>query len=317
MDERQLRVLRELGELGSVTAVAEALLVTPSAISQQLRLLQRSIPVPLTERDGRRLVLTAAGQALAGAAIDVERALARARHTMDDFVDQPDGHVSLAAFHSAAGAFCPLLLRGLGGPGGPRLTLADEDVAQDQFPPLTREYDLVLAHRLDHAPPWPNTVTVTELLHEPLDVAMPADHPLAARRRLTPRDVADQPWITVHDGFPLMATIEAIATAANRRLDIVHRINEFTVVAEVVAAGGGLALMPRWTARPHPAVVLRPLGGVHARRHIDALHRPERTARRAVRTVLSELQRAAATIRSQDGGTRGPDAAVRRAPGTA
>ena len=48
MDERQLRVLREVGELGSVTAAAEALLVTPSAISQQLRLLQRSIPVPLT-----------------------------------------------------------------------------------------------------------------------------------------------------------------------------------------------------------------------------------------------------------------------------
>ncbi|MFI2348599.1 LysR substrate-binding domain-containing protein [Streptomyces sp. NPDC019443] len=307
MDERQLRVLRELGELGSVTAVAEALLVTPSAISQQLRLLQRSMPVPLTERDGRRLVLTAAGQALAGAAIEVETALARARRTVDAFVDEPDGSVSVAAFHSAAAAFLPLLLRGLAGPGCPQLTLADEDVAQEDFPPLTREYDLVLAHRLDHAPPWPQTVAVTALLHEPLDVAMPEDHPLAGKRRLTPRDVADQPWITVHDGFPLMATIEALAAAANRRLDIRHRINEFAVVAEVVAAGGGLALMPRWTARPHPAVVLRPLSGVHARRHVDVLHRPERTARRAVRTVLTQLRRDAATIR---GGER--DAAPAR-----
>ncbi|WP_460369982.1 LysR family transcriptional regulator, partial [Actinocorallia lasiicapitis] len=90
MDERQLRILRELGDLGSVTAVADALLVTPSAISQQLRLLQRSIPVPLTERSGRRLVLTEAGRVLAGAAIEVETALARARHTIDAFVDQPD-----------------------------------------------------------------------------------------------------------------------------------------------------------------------------------------------------------------------------------
>ncbi|AJT64452.1 LysR family transcriptional regulator [Streptomyces chattanoogensis] len=303
MDERQLRILRELGELGSVTAVAEALLVTPSAISQQLRLLQRSVPVPLTERDGRRLVLTAAGQALAGAAIEVEAALARARHTVDEFVDKPDDSVSVAAFHSAAAAFSPLLLRGLAAPGCPRLTLAGEDVAQDHFPRLTRDYDLVLAHRLDHAPPWPSTVTVTPLLHEPLDIAVPAGHPLAGKASLTPRDVADQPWITVHDGFPLMATIEAIATAANRRLDIRHRINEFAVVAEVVAAGGGLALMPRWTVPPHPAVVLRSLRGVHARRHIDALHRPERTARRAVRTVLAELRRAAAAIRGRDGGT--------------
>ncbi|MFF1478488.1 LysR family transcriptional regulator [Streptomyces sp. NPDC058301] len=300
MNERQLQILRELGELGSVTATAEALLMTPSAVSQQLRLLQRSIPVPLTERDGRRLVLTDAGNALAAAAIEVETALARARHTIEEFIDRPDAGVSVAAFHSAAAVFFPLLLRGRTGPGRPHLSLADEDVAQDHFPRLTRDYDLVLAHRLDQAPPWPASVAASTLLREPLDIALPADHPLATKRRLTPRDVADQPWITVHDGFPLMATIDAIATAANRRLDIVHRINEFTVVAEAVAAGGGLALMPRWTTRPHPALVFRPLSGVHTRRHIDVLHRPERSARRAVRTVLDDLHHAAAAIRNRD-----------------
>lgn len=297
MDERQLRILRELGELGSVTAVAEAMLVTPSAISQQLRLLQRSVRVPLTERDGRRLVLTDAGQALAGAAIEVETALARARHTVEEFVDRPEGEVSVAAFHSAGAAFFPLLLRALAGPGAPVPRLADEDVPQEDFPRLTREYDIVLAHRLDHAPPWPRTVAVTTLLHEPLDVAMPADHRLAAKRRVTPHDVAGEPWITVHEGFPVMATVEAIAAAAGRRVHLAHRINEFAVAAEVVAAGGGLALMPRWTTRRHPALALRPLSGVRARRHIDALYRPERTARRAVHTVLTELRRAAHTIR--------------------
>ncbi|MFF3904688.1 LysR family transcriptional regulator [Streptomyces sp. NPDC001848] len=306
MDERQLRILRELGELGSVTAVAEALLVTPSAISQQLRLLQRSIPVPLTERHGRRLVLTDAGQALAGAAVEVETALARARGAVEEFVGTADGEVSVAAFHSAGSAFFPPLLRACSEPGSPRLALADEDVPQEDFPRLTREYDLVLAHRLDHAPPWPGTVTVTTLLHEPLDVALPAGHPLAGKRRLTPRDVADEPWITVHDGFPVMATIEAIAAAAGRRLRLVHRINEFAVVAEAVAAGGGIALMPRWTMRPHPALVLRPIDGVQARRHIDALCRPERTARTAVRTVLAELRRAAGTIKDRDAGEPAP-----------
>ncbi|MER5526825.1 LysR family transcriptional regulator [Streptomyces sp. NPDC002677] len=299
MDERQLRVLRELGELGSVTAVAEALRVTPSAISQQLRLLQRSVPVPLTERAGRRLVLTAAGRALADAAIGVETALARARHTVEEYVDEPEGTVSVAAFHSGAAAFYPLLLRQVRGPGSPRVTLHDEDVAQADFPPLTRAYDLVLAHRLDHAPPWPRTATATPLLREPLDIALPVGHPLAARTALTARDVSGEPWITVHDGFPLLATVEAIAAAAGHRLDIVHRVNETTVVAELVAAGGGIALMPRWTSRPHPGVTLRPLDGIEAHRHIDALHRPERTARRAVRTVLGALRAAAETIRAR------------------
>ncbi|MGV9246443.1 LysR family transcriptional regulator [Streptomyces sp. NPDC003710] len=306
MDERQLRVLRELGELGSVTAAAEALRVTPSAISQQLRLLQRSVPVPLTEREGRRLVLTPAGRALADAAIEVETALARARHSVEEFLGRADGQVSVAAFHSAAAAFWPHLVRALSAPGSPRLAFADEDVAQDDFPPLTREYDIVLAHRLDHAAPWPRTVSVTALLHEPLDVALPAGHPLTAKPRLSPRDVADEPWITVHDGFPLMATIEAIAAAADRRLHLAHRINEFAVVAQVVAAGAGIALMPRWTARPHVGVALRPLVGVNARRHIDALHRPERAARTAVRTVLTELRRAAAAISSQAPGDTEP-----------
>jgi DNA-binding transcriptional LysR family regulator len=306
MDERQLRILRELGELGSVTAVAEALLVTPSAISQQLRLLQRAIPVPLTERQGRRLVLTDAGQTLAGAAIEVESALERARHSVEEFLNRPDGEVSVAAFHSAGAAFFPLLLRALDGPDNPVLALGDEDVTQSDFPRLTREYDLVLAHRLDHAPPWPATVMATTLLREPLDVAMPAGHPLAAAHRVTPRDVADQPWITVHDGFPVMATIEAIGAAAGRRLHLAHRINEFAVAAEAVAAGGGLALMPRWTTRPHPDLVLKPLSGVQARRHIDALHRPERTARAAVRRVLIELRQAAGTIRNSDGDPHSP-----------
>lgn len=289
-------MLRELGELGSVTAAAEALMVTPSAISQQLRLLQRSVPVPLTEREGRRLVLTPAGRALAGAAIEVETALARARQSVEEFLDQPDGPVSVAAFHSAAAAFLPHLVRDRAEPGAPQVVFADEDVAQDEFPPLTRDYDIVLAHRLDHAAPWPKTVSATALLHEPLDVALPTGHPLAAKPRLTPADVAGEPWITVHDGFPVMATIEAISAAAGQRLDIVHRINEFAVVAEVVAAGGGIALLPRWTARPHPEVILRPLAGVHARRHIDALHRPEHAARKAVRTVLGQLRRAATAI---------------------
>lgn len=314
MDERQLRILRELGELGSVSAVAEALRVTPSAISQQLRLLQRSMPVPLTERAGRRVVLTEAGQALARAAIEVETALARARHTVADFAEQPDGEVSLAAFHSAACAFFPLLLRGLAAPGRPRLALADEDVAQDRFPALTRHYDLVLAHRLEHGPPWPRTVTASTLLAEPLDVALPTGHPLSRKTVLLPLDVADQPWITVHDGFPLMSTIEAIASVANRRLEIAHRINDFAVAAEAVAAGGGLALMPRWTAPEHPNLVLRPLGAVHARRHVDVLHRPERTARRAVRTVLAELYRAAEQIQEQDTRASHPDAGPSTTP---
>lgn len=110
MEVHQLRVLRELGERGSVAAVARALHVTPSAVSQQLTALQRSSRAPLTERCGRRLVLTDAGRALAAAAVDVLGALDRAAHAVDGYLEDPTQPVSLAAFHSAGLAtFGPLL----------------------------------------------------------------------------------------------------------------------------------------------------------------------------------------------------------------
>ncbi|MCZ4150154.1 LysR family transcriptional regulator, partial [Escherichia coli] len=67
MELHQLRILRELADLGSVNAVAKALFVSPSAVSQHLAQLQRNFPAPLTQKDGRRLVLTAEGKLLASA----------------------------------------------------------------------------------------------------------------------------------------------------------------------------------------------------------------------------------------------------------
>ena len=291
-------MLRELGELGSVNAVADALYVTPSAVSQQLRLLQSTIDVPLTHRVGRTLALTEAGRALAAAAGDVQVALARARQTVDDFVGQTGGSVTMCAFHSAAAALFPPLLRALGASDGIEVQLADEDVAQATFPALTARYDIVLAHRLDYSPSWPDTVAVTPLLHEPLDIALPDGHPLTGKARLAPNDVVDERWITVHEGFPLIATVTAVSAAAGRPVHIAHRVNEFSIVAELVAAGAGVALMPRWTTPTPPGVTLRPIGAVHARRRIDALYRPEHAVRRPVQTVLRLLEQAAQRLRS-------------------
>ncbi|GLY30814.1 LysR family transcriptional regulator [Kineosporia sp. NBRC 101731] len=292
MDARQLLVLRELQDRGSVTAVAEALFITPSAVSQQLAALQRGVPVALTQRRGRILVLTEAGQALAAAATDVATALARAEAAVDVFLDDGHGTVRIAAYSSAGIIFFPALLRAVGA-GGPVIECTEHDVPQADFPALCADYGIVLAHRLDHSPPWPTTVTVTPLLHEPLDVAVPADHPLAGQETVTAEQVSDQPWIAVHEGFPLLAPLEAIAAAAGRPLTIVHRINDLTVAASLVTAGAGIALMPRYTAPVLPDLVLRPLAGMQLARHVDALVRPESALRTTVSSVLGALIRSA------------------------
>ncbi len=286
----ELRVLRELGERGSVAAVAEALMVTPSAISQQLTSLQRGFRTPLTVRRGRRLELTEAGRALATAGTKVATAMADAASAVDNFLADPSEPVSVSAFHSAGLAwFAPLLEATC---GTPSLRLSDEDVPRADFPALTLNHDIVIAHRLPHDDPWPpGRVVPTHLVSEPLDVAVARNHPLASRQSISTLDLASERWICVHDGFPLSQLLAPIAVRHGQPLDIAHRVNEFFVAATIIRTGQAVGLMPRHTmsAASLDGIVLLPLHDLPLAREIDALSRPEALHRVAVRRVLSTL----------------------------
>ncbi|WP_104100742.1 LysR family transcriptional regulator [Cryobacterium sp. M96] len=295
MDLHQLFILRELGERGSVAAVARALFVSSSAVSQQLSALQRSTGVALTERRGRRLVLTPAGTALATAAASVSTAMAAAEQSVAHFHEEPAAPVSLSAFHSAGLAWFGPLISRLASPAGPTGTpirCGDEDVARQDFPALVADYDLVIAHRLPHDPLWPQRVTVTPLLYEPLDVALHVGHPLAGRSSVSVADIADEPWIAGHPGFPLAEAVNVVAASAGHPLRIEHRINEFFVAASVVASGSAIALLARYTMAPAPGsgLVLLPIDDLRVGRQIDVLSRPETLLRASVRRVLGELR---------------------------
>lgn len=295
MDPVRLRLLRELGDRGSVAAVAAASHVSASAVSQQLAALQATVPVPLTTRRGRVLVLTDAGEALAIAGSRVEEALAQARDVVDSYLHRSDRAVTVSAFHSAGLALFGPLLSAL--PEGLLVSLRDADVAGAEFPSLTADHDLVIAHRLAHDPTWPSArLSIVPLFVEPLDVALAATHPLAGQATVTPEQLADERWISVQEGFPLAGALEHLAALVGRPLHIEHRINELFVAAEVVRSGRAIAVMPRVTAAPLAVagMVLRPIEGVHLVRHVDVLARPDRIALRPVRDVLTALRRVAA-----------------------
>jgi len=298
MELGQLRALRELGDRGSIAAVAAALYVTPSSVSQQISALQRHSAAPLTYKVGRRTVLTDAGRALARAAIDVDVALERAHQAVARFQDDRWGTVSVAAFHSAGQAVFGPLIAACASPEQPDVQLSDFDVAQEDFPALTADHDLVLAHRLVGSPPWPGSVRVEPLLYEPLDIAVRRDHPLAAKAAIEPADLHDEAWVTVHEGFPLKQALSVIAGIGGREARILHRINEFSVAASVVEASGCIALMPRYTTdlRDHPQLVLRPLARLELGRHIDCLARPETLERANAQAVLSQIKTIAGAL---------------------
>ncbi|MFT2750251.1 LysR family transcriptional regulator [Clavibacter sp. Sh2036] len=305
MDPARLRLLRELGDRGSVAAVAVAMHVSASAVSQQLAALQAGVPVPLTVKRGRRLALTEAGEALAAASTRVDEALAAARDAVGSFLAHDDRAVRVSAFHSAGLAlFGPLLaeLTGAEGSGaggseaGIRVSLADADVAQGDFAGLTADHDLVVAHRLPHDPPWPTArLVVVPLLVEPLDIALHAGHALASSAAITPEMLRDERWISTHAGFPLAGVLDHLGALIGQAPRIVHRVNEFSVAAQIVRAGDAIAVMPRTTGAPLAVdgVVLRPVVGARLVRHVDVLARPDALAQAPVRLVLAALRRVA------------------------
>ena len=299
MDLAQLEALRALAEYGSVTDAALETGRTPSAVSQQLKALQRSVGARLVERDGRGVRLTDAGAALAAASRRVGVAMAELEEEWAAWQQAPGGTVRVATFHSAGELLLPGLLSRLGDRPDLRLELADQDVSSDSFAALTGQHDIVIGHRGDDAiPAGRDRVEVHPLFTEPVDVAVPVDHRLAGRSGVRAADVVDEPWIGVPQGFPLDRILTALATTAGNPARVRHRSVNFQLAERLVATGHGVALLPRHTTALHavPGLVLLPVTDVRLRRHVEALVHPERGVRRAVRAVLTELTAEATSI---------------------
>src|SRR5665811_2416175 len=98
MDVKRLELLRELAERGSVTEVAYATGRTPSAVSQQLKVLEREAGLPLMEPAGRGIALTAAGRELAQTATEIAIAIERAESTWREYAEQPAGDVTPVSY---------------------------------------------------------------------------------------------------------------------------------------------------------------------------------------------------------------------------
>lgn len=292
MDVRRLELLRELAERGSITAVAAATHRTPSAVSQQLKVLEREAGVALTERVGRGIQLTGAGRALARTATDIAVALERADALWENFKSAPQGIVTLTTFPSAGEMFIPGLLTALESVPGLELACSDQDPLLPDFADLTPDFDVVIADSPGNLPVWKERgIAVVPLMQEPMDVGLPMSHPLAAKATLHPSDLVDEIWIGTPDGYPYDRILREIEVSNGSPARVGQRFLDNGIVESLVAAGHGIAILPRYTTRDHGGgLVTRPLGGIRATRQISALMRPDRAERPSVRRVVHELR---------------------------
>ncbi|MEU5033575.1 LysR family transcriptional regulator [Streptomyces rubiginosohelvolus] len=290
-DVKKLRILRTLRDRGTVTATAEALLMTPSAVSQQLTNLAKQLGVDLLEAQGRRVRLTDAAHLVLRHAEAVFAQLERAEAELTGYLRGEAGEVRVAAFSTAVPALVVPAVRLLrdGDRPGPDVRVREAEAAQAYELLTAGEVDLALSLAA-HAPTARDPrFSLFPLLADPLDVALPAGHPLAEAPGLRLADLAADRWIFGGSG-PWSEITTAACEAAGFVPEQAHSAAGWTAILALVEAGMGVALVPRMAAQERREdVVMRVLEADRPRRHVVAAVRHGAENGPAVARVLAAL----------------------------
>jgi DNA-binding transcriptional LysR family regulator len=292
IDLSALASLRAVDTHGSVVAAADALGFTPSAVSQQVKRLERQVGVALLERVGRGVMLTRHGRHLVDAGARLLADLEQVEAGLHDRAGTVAGHLRLTAFSTA--------MRGLVAPAVRDLRAAHPDLAvslTEREPWDTVDLvssgqtDLGLVHRWgDVAIAIPEHLASLVVGHDVADVIVHADHPLAARASVTPRDLVEEGWIATPDGTICRQWLTRMYAGTGRLPRIAHTAMEFESHLALVRAGLGIALVPRLGRQPlSEELVAIPAHDPVPTRDLIAVHRRSMTDSPAVRAVLDAL----------------------------
>lgn len=277
MIDSRLMTLRTFAACGTVAATAELTGYSPSAVSAQLRELQRALGVALLVKEGRRVRLTAAGRHLVAGSDGLVAEWERLHASTLNADDQVRSSLGLGGFSSAAAQLLAPLAKHL------REEYPDVAVQLIEASPQ-RCFELLVAERIDvavvvsmqagHSVEDEARFEQVALLDDLLDVVVPADHPLAMAGKVRLEELAGDNWITDAPGSTYRALFTAAFTAIGVSPRIAHESQEWETMTAFVAAGLGVGFLPR----------LAPLGGSESVRRLRLIG-PSRPTRRVVAAV--------------------------------
>ncbi|MFG2973561.1 LysR family transcriptional regulator [Streptomyces sp. NPDC048331] len=296
-DIKKLRILRTLADQGTVTRAAEALHMTPSAVSQQLTNLARQLGVALLEAEGRRVRLTDAAHLVLRHTEAVFAQLERADAELAGYLAGDTGEVRVGAFSTAVPALVVPAVAALRRTHpGVEIRVRETEAAE--------AYELLSAGGVDlalsltaHAPTARDPrFTRVALLEDPLDVALPPGHPLAAAADLRLADLSGDPWIYGGSG-PWSEIARSACEAAGFVPEQAHSASGWTAILAMVEAGMGVALVPRMVSSRASGVAVRVLSRDRPTRHVLAAVRRGAESAPALAHVLAALREVASARR--------------------
>jgi DNA-binding transcriptional LysR family regulator len=302
LDLRRLRLLRELNERGTIAAVADALQFTPSAVSQQLAMLERETGVRLLERAGRGVRLTDAALVLVDHAEALLERAALAEADLAAAAGSVAGRVRIAAIQSVSLRLALPAMEALSR-DAPRLRCELIEAEPEQALPALAlgDVDVVLADEWEHQP-WrlPAGVHRHELLRDPVYVVLPARHPAARRHQdsVPLAELAGEAWTTGHEemGWEEM-TRRICREHGGFEPDIRHRTNDATITLALVARGMAVTLLPDLVMPGrHPGIALRRIREGPVGRAIIAVTRAADAARPSTQALVAAVERAVSSV---------------------
>ncbi|AUG76431.1 LysR family transcriptional regulator [Kitasatospora sp. MMS16-BH015] len=287
IDVQRLAVLREVARRGSFNQAALALRCTPSAVSQQVAALERSLGAPVVERSTRGVTLTDAGRLLVEAAEAIAAELADTQQRVTRLTAERTA-LTVATFASGGRRLLPGALAAFVA-AHPEVELTILEAEPEESLPAVREgrADLALAYHLDGPPPARpgdrSGLDWTPLGEDPLRVVLPNGHPAAGRAEpLHLAELADQRWILgCHKSAGQLARHGALVGV---ELRISCTATDYAFAQALVGAGVGIALIPEIGLTGDPELAVRPLAEPAPRRHLGlalARRRRGRAARLA------------------------------------
>ena len=302
LDLHRLRLLHELHARGTIAAVAEALQFTPSAVSQQLAVLEREAGLRLLERAGRGVRLTDAALVLVEHAGALLARAERAQAELAAATGRVAGRGRIASFQSVAFHVAIPAMQALARDAPDLRCELVESEPEQSLPALALgDVDLVLADEWQHQPlARPPGVEREDLWRDPVRVVLPADHPAAHRHAdaVPLAELAGEAWTTGHRETAWQEAVERTC----RELggfdpDIRHRTNDSVTTLALVAGGQGVTLLPELVEPAVSGVAVRAIaeGAVH--RTIFAATRAADAQRPSVQALLAAVRRASALRR--------------------
>ena len=292
IDLMALSSLRAVDAHGSVVAAAQALGFTPSAVSQQVKRLEKQTGVRLLERVGRGVVLTGHGRRLVADGSRLLSDLEELESGLHRDVGRVAGSLRVAAFSTAVrGLVAPVVRDLLDRHRELSLVLTESEPWATVDLVASGQQDLGIVHSWGDVPLHvPEHLVGVRIATDVADVIVPRGHRLSGRSRVSPQDLLEEPWVATPEGSICRQWLMRMYDGTGRAPRIAHVAMEFDSHLALVGAGLGVALVPRLGrgALPDDVVAVaahRPT----PTRDITVVHRASMAESPAVRSVVQAL----------------------------